>query len=58
MSEDDFTLADAADELAAGVRSFLQTLPFAAPESIGLHASVKLREKLEEYERIKRESSG
>ena len=42
---------EAAEHLAAGVRSFLSSLPFMAPETVGLQARVKLAEPLAEFER-------
>lgn len=46
---------DAADNLAAGVRSFLESFPYMAPEMIGMQARVKLAEPLRDYE-LMRES--
>lgn len=42
---------NAADALAGGIRSFLSSLPYAAPEAIGYQARVKLAGPLAEYER-------
>lgn len=41
---------EAANNLAAGVRSFLESLPFCAPENIGAQAQAKLVEPLAEYD--------
>lgn len=40
----------AANALAAGVRSFLSSLPYMAPEMVEFQARVKLAEPLAEYE--------
>jgi hypothetical protein len=40
----------AANALAAGVRSFLSSLPYMAPETVELQARTKLAEPLAEYE--------
>jgi hypothetical protein len=40
----------AAEALAAGVRSFLSSLPFTAPESVDFQAQAKLAEPLRDYE--------
>jgi hypothetical protein len=45
-------VADVADELAAGVRSFLSSLAFMAPEAVELQARVKLAEPLAGYDAI------
>jgi hypothetical protein len=39
------------EELAAGVRGFLGTLPYMAPEAVELQARIRLAEPLAEYER-------
>lgn len=52
MNENDW---DAADELAAGVQSFLDSFPFIAPEAMPLHLQVKLQEPLDRYNAEKRE---
>lgn len=44
---------DVADELAAGVRSFLSSLSFMAPEMVELQAQVKLAQPLAGYEAAK-----
>jgi hypothetical protein len=49
----DDELKEAADNLAANVKSFLSSLPFVAPEQIEFQAQVKLREPLEEYENVR-----
>lgn len=42
----------AADALAAGVRSFLSSLPYQAPEAISFQASAKLLVPLREFEAV------
>lgn len=42
----------AADNLAGGVRDFLSSLSYVAPEALGLHVRVKLLEPLEEWETV------
>jgi hypothetical protein len=44
----------AAEALAGGVRSFLSSLPYTAPEAIDFQARVKLAGPLEEYESVQR----
>ena len=41
---------EAAAGLAEGVRSFLSSLPYMAPEAIGFQAKVKLAEPLADYD--------
>jgi hypothetical protein len=43
---------EAADELAAGVESFLKSLPYLAPEAIDFHVQVRLREPLEAFREV------
>lgn len=42
-------MSDHARQLAAGIQSFLDSLPFMAPEAVGMHARVKLATPLAEY---------
>jgi hypothetical protein len=49
MTDDMPTLEEAADNLAANVRSFLTSLPFMAPEQVEFQSKVKLQEPLDEY---------
>lgn len=42
---------EAADALAGGVKSFLESLPFMAPEMVGTQAQIKLAEPLQDYKR-------
>jgi hypothetical protein len=48
---------EAAQSLAAGVRSFLASLPFMAPEMIDTQARVKLLEPLARFSRDTTESA-
>lgn len=41
---------EAAEALAAGVRSFLSSLPFQPPEAVGFQANAKLVPALDYYE--------
>ena len=43
-------LSEAAEDLAAGVRDFLSSLPYMAPEMVELQAKVKLGEPLADYD--------
>jgi hypothetical protein len=42
-------LMGAMQTLASNVRSFLDSLPFMAPESVGMHADVRLRQPLDAF---------
>lgn len=47
---EEFTeLVEAMQTFASNVRSFLDSLPFMAPESLGMHADVRLRQPLDAF---------
>lgn len=51
-------VGEAAEELAANVRSFVGALPFVAPEALQFHVDERLKIPLAEYDQARKEQTG